>query len=116
MGERDWADGQARTMTVFLNGSAIPGPDTQGRVVLDDDFLVLFNADHEDHDFALPGQEYGQRWCTEVDTAVDEVDTHWHEAGSTVTVQMRSVVVLRNPREPHAPQAAGTAAAIPTRS
>jgi isoamylase len=116
MGEQDWSNGQARTMTVFLNGSAIPSPDTHGRPVVDDDFLVLFNADHEDHDFVLPGDEYGDHWCVEVDTAVDDVDTHWHDADSTVLVQARSVVVLRNPREGAAAPASGTSAAIPSRS
>jgi glycogen operon protein len=116
MDEQDWSNGQARTMTVFLNGAGIPSPDTHGRPVVDDDFLVLFNADHEDRDVVLPGEEYGLHWCVEVDTAVDDVDTHWHDAGSSVLVQARSVVVLRNPREGGAAPASGTSAAIPTRS
>ncbi len=115
MEERDWSDGAARMMTVFLNGDAIPSPDAHGRRVVDDDFLVLFNADGKDHDFVLPGPEYGEEWCVEIDTAVDAVDTHYHEAGATLPVQARSVVVLRNPRESAIP-AAGTSAAIPTRS
>ncbi len=115
MGEHDWTDGEARMMTVFLNGDAIPGPDTHGRRVVDDDFLVLFNADHEGHEFLLPGQEYGDAWSVEIDTAVDEVDRAVHGAAEKVHVEARSVVVLRHPREAPTPPS-GTAAAAPARS
>ncbi len=108
MGEQDWSDGQARMMTVFLNGRAIPSPDMRGRPVVDDDFLVLFNADAEAHDFVLPGEEYGDRWFTEVDTAAAVVEPEWRDAAATVHVEGRSVIVLRNPRE--TPTAAAGAA------
>lgn len=110
MGDGDWSDGEARMMTVFLNGKAIPSPDSRGRAVVDDDFLVLFNADHEDHEFVLPGDEWGEHWCTEIDTAADSVEPEWHDAAATVTVSARSVIVLRNPREVLTP-AAGAAGA-----
>ncbi|MBR7742891.1 glycogen debranching protein GlgX [Phycicoccus sp. BSK3Z-2] len=115
MAETDWSDNEARSMTVYLNGLAIPGPDQYGRPITDDDFLVLFNADHDPLDFVLPPQEYGPRWCVEIDTAADEPDTGWHEAQGSVPVQPRSLVVLRNPRETSA-VAAGTSAATSTRS
>ncbi|QKE85380.1 glycogen debranching protein GlgX [Arthrobacter sp. NEB 688] len=110
MGDGDWSDGEARMMTVFLNGKAIPSPDAHGRPVVDDDFLVLFNADHEDHEFVLPGEEWGERWCTEIDTAADSVEPEWHDAAATVRVSARSVIVLRDPREVLTP-AAGAAGA-----
>ncbi|MBM6399098.1 glycogen debranching protein GlgX [Phycicoccus sonneratiae] len=110
MGESDWSDGQARTMTVFLNGRAIPSPDLRGRPVVDDDFLVLFNADLEARDFVLPGSEYGERWCTEVDTAAAVVEPEWHDAASKVSVEGRALIVLRAPRETPTP-AAGAAGA-----
>ncbi|HET7761011.1 MAG TPA: glycogen debranching protein GlgX [Phycicoccus sp.] len=109
MGERDWSDVAARMMTVFLNGEAIPSPDSRGRRVLDDDFLVMFNADAEAHAFTLPGADYGERWCIEVDTSAEVVDPAWHEAGGTITVEGRSVVVLRSPRQaPTVPAGAAT--------
>ncbi|MGL5911981.1 MAG: glycogen debranching protein GlgX [Phycicoccus sp.] len=103
MEERDWADGEARTMAVFLNGQAIPTPDAQGRPVVDDDFLVLFNADREDQVFRLPGLDYGDRWVVEVDTAAAVVNPEWHDATTELKVTSRSVVVLRNPREDPVP-------------
>ncbi len=56
---------------VFLNGQAIPTPDSRGRRVLDDDFLVIFNADHEEDAFILPGQEWGEHWLAEIDTGAE---------------------------------------------
>jgi isoamylase len=107
--EDDWSHDAARMMTVFLNGQAIPSPDSHGRRVVDDDFLILFNADATAHTFALPGPDYGEHWTAEVDTSAELVDPEWHEPGSEVKVEGRSVVVLRCPREsPTVPAGAAT--------
>ena len=42
MTERDWRTGS--TITVFLNGRGIPEPDALGEPIVDDSFLLLFNA------------------------------------------------------------------------
>ena len=45
---RTGRDGDALTLGVFLNGAEIRDADTQqGEPVIDDSFLILFNADHE---------------------------------------------------------------------
>jgi len=111
MGESAWSDSEAKTVMVFLNGQAIPTPDSRGRRVLDDDFLVIFNADHHEDAFVVPGQEWGERWLTEIDTGAEVVDPGWLQAGSRLKVQPRSVVVLRSPREtPPQPSGAATTA------
>jgi isoamylase len=109
MGESAWSDGEARTVMVFLNGQAIPSMDSRGRRVLDDDFLVIFNADHQEDTFVLPDGQWGEHWVAEIDTGADEVDTTRHQAGSELKVQPRSVIVLRSPRETP-PQLSGAAA------
>ena len=45
-------------MGMWLNGSAIPEPDGRGRRILDDDFLIIFNAGADDATFTLcpPGR------------------------------------------------------------
>ncbi len=109
MGESAWSDDEARTVMVFLNGQAIASADLRGRRVLDDDFLVVFNADHQEDSFVLPGTEWGEHWVAEIDTGVDIVDTEWHHAGSELKVQPRSLIVLRSPREtPPQPSGAAT--------
>ena len=53
---------------VFLNGEEIASPDSRGRQVLDESFLLLFNAHHEDHAFTLPDGAFGERWTVVLDT------------------------------------------------
>ena len=59
MQQRDWQNGNARSVAVFLNGERILEPDKRGQTILDDSFLVIFNAHYEDLDFTLPPEEYG---------------------------------------------------------
>src|SRR6476661_1536079 len=58
MEEEDWNSGFARSMMVFLNGDAIPEPDSAGRRITDDHFLLLFNAHTEKIDFHLPSRGF----------------------------------------------------------
>jgi glycogen operon protein len=102
MADADWDDESARALAVFLNGDALPYPDPQGRRVLDASFLVLNNAHWEPIEWTLPGEPYGTDWELVVDT-----DTGWvapdlddqrgtpEPVGSTLTVEGRSLVVLR---------------------
>ena len=69
----------------------------QGAPVIDDSFLLLFNAGADPVVFTLPAVVYGRRWTTELSTAEPEV-----EAGSAVfpargvvPVESRSLVLLR---------------------
>jgi glycogen operon protein len=113
----DWQNGFARAVMVFLNGQRIIEPDKRGQKVLDDSFLVVFNAHYEDIDFTVPPPEYGPYWSVVVDTADDE--TSGIEGGDTfapgdvLIVASRSLVVLRRPLEAEGATAL-TAAAIAT--
>jgi len=111
MDEQSWANGLAKSVMVFLNGRAIPEPDTRGQAIVDDHFLVLFNGSDAQIPFALPDADYGDQWVAEVDTAAQEVSDEILEPGGSVTVQPRSVVVLRCETEPSAGTPTGTATA-----
>ena len=99
MTEEDWRNGYARAMTVFLNGERILEPDTRGQRVVDDSFLVVFNAHYEALDVTIPAKDYGAWWAVLLDTADDESDTadggDTYAPGDQVPVQARSTVVLR---------------------
>jgi glycogen operon protein len=101
MQQRDWQDGNARAVALFLNGERILEPDKRGQTILDDSFLVIFNAHYEDLDFTLPPAEYGTWWSVLVDTAddgtwsADSGDTFG--PGDVVVVSARSTIVLRRP-------------------
>jgi isoamylase len=97
MAEQDWGQGFTKSLGVFLNGTTIPNPNPRGEPVTDDNFYLIFNADHEALQFILPGPDYGTLWIKEIDT-----ETGWLEeppslkAGDAVMVAARSLVVLRH--------------------
>jgi glycogen operon protein len=97
MGDDDWNNGHARSLMVFLNGDAIPEKDDSGRRIVDDSFLVMFNAYHEPLEFRLPKAEYGERWRAVLDTDGSTEEGAEHEACAAITVSGRSVVVLTRP-------------------
>ncbi|MDZ7664712.1 MAG: glycogen debranching protein GlgX [Desulfotignum sp.] len=97
MVEQDWGQGFTKSLGVFLNGATIPNPNPRGEPVTDDNFYLIFNADHEALQFILPGPDYGTLWIKEIDT-----ETGWLEeppslkAGDAIMVAARSLVVLRH--------------------
>jgi glycogen operon protein len=81
---------------VFLNGDAIAEPDGRGNRVADDSFLLFFNGHHEDMDFTVPREVYGERWETVLDTAAPlVVDRPTAKAGDAVPLEARSILLLR---------------------
>jgi len=95
MGHDDWS-GHARSITVFVNGEAITEPDMRGEPVLDDSFLLLFNADHDDVKFRLPPAAYGEAWTYEIDTnEVDVTDREPLAAEAEVMMRAHAMLVLR---------------------
>jgi len=103
MTDEDWKNGFARTIGVFLNGDALPDPDSRGERITDVSFHVLFNAHYEDMPFTLPQSAWGERWVKVIDTSQlvpdlrDPMETH---AGQEIKVQAHSIVVLK--RNEHA--------------
>ncbi len=101
MTEDDWKVSYARSIAVFLNGEAIRGLGNRGQRVVDESFYAVFNAYQEPMEFVLPDGPYAERWVTVIDTAAGEVDHAFPAEGpevdakDRVTVQGRSVVVLR---------------------
>src|SRR3954451_2687343 len=96
MTKSDWESGE-RTVGMFLNGEEIAAPDEKGRRILDESFLLLFNAHHEDVTFTLPNRRFGERWAlvlstTEPDAEPNSVEV---EALEELVVGGRSLVLLR---------------------
>jgi len=98
MSDDDWDNGYARSVGVFLNGDAIPTPDAFGGRIVDDHFLILFNASELDLDWALPDESWAAIWCVELDTSGWREQATELVAGTDLKVQQRSMLVLRAPR------------------
>jgi glycogen operon protein len=96
MTEDDWGSGFGRAVAVFLNGAGILGSDDRGERVVDDSFLLCFSADDTDLEFIVPDGAVANEWEVVLDTALAEIiDAKPVQAGDTVTVLPRTLVVLR---------------------
>jgi isoamylase len=101
MGDGDWADGSARSLTVYLDGRDDPDPARDGTPMMDDDFLVFINGWWEPLPFTLPGVRAGQSWGVEIDSYSPSSPGSAGplSSGDEITVGPRSIVVLRGPRD-----------------
>src|ERR1700712_3018862 len=91
----DWSNGYAKALMVFMNGEAVNEPDIRGKKIVDDSFLLMFNADSSDIDFTLPPTEPGTKWEAALDT--DGTTARARNklvAGGILSVTGRSLVVL----------------------
>ncbi|MGQ5668470.1 glycogen debranching enzyme, partial [Streptomyces sp. ECR2.10] len=95
MTDTDWDTGFARSLMAHLNGEAITEPDLRGLPVVDDSFLLLFNAHSQALGFTLP-EGLDPWWAVEVDTAIPYTEYRpLIKGGSEVEVEGRSMFVLR---------------------
>jgi isoamylase len=93
MDDADWDSGFARSVALFLNGSAIPGRDDRGRRIVDDWFLVILNAHDDEIDWTLPDHRV-ERLQVVLDTAGRHEEGLTVTAGKALTVAGRSCVLL----------------------
>ncbi len=97
MTQKDWGRGDAHALGVFLNGEAILDETPHGERIVDESFLLLFNAWHEDMAFTLPVRRFGGAWTHELctaDPAIGRGDGRF-PARSEVRVTARSMSLLR---------------------
>ncbi len=101
MSDEQWDESFARSLSVFLNGEAIPSPDPEGRRIVDDSLLLCFNAHWEQIAFVVPPAEFGRSWDVVIDTNEPLIPAEDQQrsvqAGGFLSVEGRSVVVLRRP-------------------
>ena len=95
----DWSDPNALAIAIYLDGSDEPDRGADGSPLLDDDFLVLVNAWWQPLDFTIPATREGTTWQSAIDTydptrPAAEASV---QAGGRLTVDPRSIVVLRAP-------------------
>ncbi|TVQ21377.1 MAG: glycogen debranching enzyme GlgX [Spirochaetaceae bacterium] len=96
-----WKEGHARSIAIFLNGSAVPTPDAYGRRVVDNSFYVIINAHHEPLEFTMPGKEWGRKWRIAIDTTAGfSNDQATIDPGEQVPTESRSIIVLQSEGDP----------------
>jgi isoamylase len=99
MTEADWRATYAKSVAVFLNGSAITEPDPRGDPVTDKKFLLLFNAGGDPITFTIPEARLGTDWEIVIDTETprgEPKDAIGFLPKTKVEVGDHAIVVLRS--------------------
>ncbi|PBC71838.1 glycogen operon protein [Streptomyces sp. TLI_235] len=100
MTDQDWKTSHAKSLTVFLNGNAISEPDRRGGKIVDDSFLLLFNAHSAALEFTVPAG-HGEAWQIVVDTTLPVLPARGTgtrvKAGDSLWLTDRSLMVLQRP-------------------
>ena len=102
----DWQNTHAFSMMIYLNGSDIPEVDWYGNRMVDNDFILIFNAHYEPIMFTLPDERYGRKWQLVVDTHNPNGPELSYEAGFMITAQSRSFLMLMSDKKPKKPMGA----------
>jgi isoamylase len=96
MTDEEWNQEHARTLGLFLSGSAVDEIDERGQLITDENFVFLMNAHHEEVSFTLPTAASGMMWNCLVDTSFERARSPGtvHEPMTTYSLQPRSLALL----------------------
>ncbi|MBA2443344.1 MAG: glycogen debranching protein GlgX [Rubrobacter sp.] len=97
MSDEEWDTSFARSLGLKISGAAGEDSSPRGLPEPDDDFLLLFNAHHEEVPFTLPADAGEARWEPLVDTSRQggANPEGFYKPGSEYPLQARSLAVLR---------------------
>ncbi|MEH2467111.1 glycogen debranching protein GlgX [Nostoc sp.] len=97
MTQKQWLVSYAKAMEIFLNGEGIVTPGARGERIIDESFLLFFNAHYEMIEFALPNVFQDREW----EIIIDTNESRFLNSGKlimgeqTVPVTDRSLMLLR---------------------
>lgn len=96
MAYSDWSDGSLHAFGVLLRGDRIHSRDKKGQELIDDTFLILFNAGHHNRTFHLPGVEALEPEAWELVSSFESSkEMRWFEPTDRVQVAPSTLSVLR---------------------
>jgi isoamylase len=101
LSETDWFDERRRTLGMWIDGSNSQSRTRDGEPVADHSWLLLLHAGVDPVRFVLPGSQYGPTFEPVLDTTTADgspANAGTLPAGSAVTLQGRSLMLLRAPR------------------
>jgi len=104
MTDEEWGHEHARCLGVFLAGEGLEEHDERGRRLVDDNFLLLFNAHHDHIPFTLPRYRPADAWEIVFDAYEPLADgvqrSGVYMAGQEYPLAGRSMVVLKQVSAP----------------
>ena len=92
--DADW-ERPGVTLGMFLDGEEIHTRGPRGERIVDESFLVVLHAGAEPVGFTLPGVPWAKSYEIVLDTSTEDEPIFKPEAGSTLDVTPRSIVLLR---------------------
>ena len=98
--DKQWQEGSDKAISIFLNGEELLSPDPYGERIVDDSFLLFFNANPETMEFAIPLTFKEYQWKVIFDTknSVGFVeDGKIYHKETLVPIAARSLVMLSCP-------------------
>ncbi|TCJ20770.1 glycogen debranching enzyme GlgX [Rubrobacter taiwanensis] len=100
MTDEEWNNTFARSLGLQMSGTLEDEYTPEGRRVIDDDFLLLFNAHHEEVPFTVPAYPEDARWRLVMDTAhaAGLKPGGFYKPGDVYPLQARSMAVLTHER------------------
>ncbi|MET1037274.1 MAG: glycogen debranching enzyme GlgX, partial [Aeromicrobium sp.] len=100
--EAAWVDDECRTLGMWIDGSNSQSRTREGELLTDHSWLLLMHAGDEPIDITLPGAEFGSTFEPTLDTTTPDgapVSDERLPARAVVTLQARSLLLLKAPRE-----------------
>ncbi|MGD1713435.1 glycogen debranching protein GlgX [Dapis sp. BLCC M172] len=97
MTEEQWNIDFAKAVGIFLNGEEIPASGERGERIIDDSFMIFFNAHYELIEFTIPPKFQDRNWLVVVDTSKSRFveNGKQYQGEFLIPVMERSIVVLR---------------------
>ncbi|MBE9159236.1 glycogen debranching protein GlgX [Nodosilinea sp. LEGE 06152] len=96
-----WHDGAAKAIAVYLNGEELMAVPTAGQRLVDDSFLLFFNAQADPQEFWIPPEVKKKRWSMVLSTNEPTgfcQGKQTYTPDSAIAVADFSLVVLSSPR------------------
>jgi glycogen operon protein len=112
MEDGDWNAPDAKAIGMYLNGNGIAGVDATGNSIVDDHFLIYFNAGEHDQQVVLPPEEYSASWDEVIDTSAAMLGSEPHVAEEKLVLDARSIIVLREHTPPESDPDLSVAASL----
>ncbi|MBF2007510.1 MAG: glycogen debranching protein GlgX [Chlorogloeopsis fritschii C42_A2020_084] len=97
MTEEQWNSGYSKAIGIFLNGEEIATPGPRGERIIDESFLLFFNAHYEMLEFHIPKGLQDWEWLTIIDTTKPRFVQRGKRYidDKPIEVDARSLVVLQ---------------------
>jgi glycogen operon protein len=95
MTRRDWEQPECRVLGFFLNGREIRRRTPEGEPMLDESYILLFNASPDETVFQLPARRFGRVWEVELTTEAEPEAPRALRAREAFPLGPRSLALLR---------------------